>query len=115
MVFSRLKNINFFLSHLVPLGTPYPLIPFIVLIEIVRRVIRPITLSVRLAANIIAGHLLIVLIRGQIPYISISIIILVLMGLLMLILLELAVSFIQSYVFRTLLSLYLIEVNSPNF
>ena len=115
MVFSRLKNINFFLSHLVPLGTPYPLIPFIVLIEIVRRVIRPITLSVRLAANIIAGHLLIVLIRGQMPCISMSIIILVLIGLLMLILLELAVSFIQSYVFRTLLSLYLIEVNSPNF
>merc|ERR1712080_666233 len=70
MIFSSLKNINFFLPHLVPLGTPYPLIPFMVLIEIIRRIIRPITLSVRLAANIIAGHLLIVLLRGQIRSIS---------------------------------------------
>jgi F-type H+-transporting ATPase subunit a len=70
ILYSSLKNINFFLSHLVPLGTPYPLIPFIVLIEIIRRVIRPITLSVRLAANIIAGHLLIVLMRRPITKIS---------------------------------------------
>jgi F0F1-type ATP synthase membrane subunit a len=35
--------------------------------------------------------------------------------LLLLTLLELAVSFIQAYVFRTLMSLYIIEVNSPNF
>ena len=113
--YSSLKNINFFLSHLVPLGTPYPLIPFIVLIEIIRRVIRPITLSVRLAANIIAGHLLIVLMRRPITKISWIIILITMLGLLLLILLELAVSFIQRYVFRTLLSLYVIEANSPNF
>ena len=40
------------------------LIPLIVLIELVRNFIRPITLSVRLAANIVAGHLLIRLIKG---------------------------------------------------
>ena len=40
------------------------LIPLIVLIELVRNFIRPITLSVRLAANIVAGHLLIRLING---------------------------------------------------
>jgi len=115
MFFSVLKNINYFLSHLVPTGTPYILIPFIVLIEIVRTVIRPITLSVRLAANMVAGHLLMVLIRGPMALISNVLIILTLGGLLLLILLELAVSFIQRYVFSTLLSLYIIESNSPNF
>jgi ATP synthase subunit 6 len=115
MVYSTLKNINFFLSHLVPRGTPYPLMPFIVLIEIIRTVIRPITLSVRLAANIVAGHLLIVLIRRPIYSVSIIFMALTLAGLLLLVLLELAVAFIQSYVFRTLLSLYVIESNSPNF
>ena len=40
------------------------LIPLIVLIELVRNFIRPITLSVRLAANIVAEHLLIRLING---------------------------------------------------
>ena len=29
IIFSTIKNINGFLAHLVPLGTPYPLIPFI--------------------------------------------------------------------------------------
>lgn len=115
IVYSTLKNINFFLSHLVPTGTPYPLMPFMVLIEMVRRVIRPITLSVRLAANMMAGHLLMVLIRGPIARISGPLASTVILALLLLILLELAVSFIQRYVFRTLLSLYIIEVNSPNF
>jgi F-type H+-transporting ATPase subunit a len=40
--------------------------PFIVIIEIIRNIIRPITLSVRLAANIIAGHLLLTLLGNQI-------------------------------------------------
>lgn len=64
IIYSTLNNINFFLSHLVPRGTPYVLMPFIVIIELIRRVIRPLTLSVRLAANIVAGHLLIVLVRS---------------------------------------------------
>jgi F-type H+-transporting ATPase subunit a len=70
ILFSILKNINRFLSHLVPLGTPYPLMPFIVIIELIRNIIRPLTLSVRLAANIVAGHLLIVLIRTPLVIVS---------------------------------------------
>merc|ERR1712001_542076 len=115
IIYSTVYNINFFLSHLVPLGTPVALIPLMVIIEIVRRVIRPITLSVRLAANIVAGHLLIALISGPISILSFFRFFLILSGLLLLTLLELAVSFIQAYVFRTLMSLYIIEVNSPNF
>merc|ERR1712228_1168407 len=107
IIYSTINNINFFLSHLVPLGTPVALIPLIVVIEIVRRLIRPITLSVRLAANIVAGHLLIALIRGPLSVVRFF--------RFFLILLELAVSFIQAYVFSTLISLYIIEVNSPNF
>lgn len=114
IIYSTVLNIGRFLAHLVPLGTPYALIPFIVIIELVRRVIRPLTLSVRLAANIVAGHLLMVLIRNPITRISLYFIILVLSALLLLLILELAVSFIQAYVFRTLISLYVIEVNSPN-
>lgn len=115
MIFRTLKNINFFLSHLVPMGTPYPLMPFMVLIEIIRTVIRPLTLSVRLAANMVAGHLLIVLVRGPMATIPSILLTGALIGLLLLVILELAVSFIQRYVFRTLLSLYVIESNSPNF
>ena len=115
MIYLTIYYINFFLSHLVPLGTPVLLIPLMVIIEIVRRLIRPITLSVRLAANMVAGHLLMALISGPISVLRFFRFFLILSGLLLLTVLELAVSFIQAYVFRTLMSLYIIEVNSPNF
>ena len=115
ILFSTVKNIRRFLTHLVPMGTPYVLIPFIVIIELIRNVIRPITLSVRLAANIVAGHLLIVLLSAPVRLVSWPLFVVILGRLSLLLLLELAVSFIQSYVFRTLISLYIIEVNSPNY
>merc|ERR1712152_19918 len=115
MTFIILKNLNSFLRHLVPRGTPYVLMPFMVIIEIISISIRPLTLSVRLAANIIAGHMLIVLVRGPLASIGWTISFVILLGLILLVALEVAVSIIQSYVFRTLMSLYIIEVNSPNF
>ena len=103
-----------FLAHLVPLGTPYILIPFIVLIELTRNIIRPLTLSVRLAANLVAGHLLITLVSSPISSSNNGFIIII-TGLLLLLILERAVAFIQAYVFRILRSLYLRERNSVNF
>ena len=51
-------------------GTPPILIPFIVCIETIRNLIRPGTLAVRLAANIIAGHLLLTLLGNTGPFLS---------------------------------------------
>lgn len=100
------------LAHLVPLGTPYPLMPFIVVIELIRRVIRPGTLAVRLAANIVAGHLLLTLMGSLAPSVGASILAGILVGLVLLITLECAVALIQSYVFRILITLYIEEVRS---
>merc|ERR1712141_136481 len=103
------KAIKRFLAHLVPAGTPDVLIPLIVVIELVRNFIRPITLSVRLAANIVAGHLLISLInRGAPMSLSMGF---MLMGGLILFFLEVGVAFIQGYVFSTLRVIYLSELN----
>lgn len=93
-----------------PQGTPNILIPFIVIIELIRNVIRPLTLSVRLSANIIAGHLLITLMRQSHQILGILVVFLVLIQCL-LILLEVAVSFIQSYVYSILRVLYSSETN----
>nr|YP_010757235.1 ATP synthase F0 subunit 6 [Ergasilus tumidus]WEU66987.1 ATP synthase F0 subunit 6 [Ergasilus tumidus] len=108
---STFSNVNNFLSHLVPLGTPYVLLPFMVIIELVSSMIRPLTLCVRLAANMVAGHLLLCLIST--PATSSSAIVAggILIGLYLLSVLEVAVSFIQSYVFSTLSSLYISEMN----
>lgn len=110
MLFGWFKNTKFILAHLVPQGTPFILIFFIVFIELLRRIIRPLTLSVRLTANIIAGHLLLTLLRRFIPEIFILYIIVLLVQFLLLIL-EIAVSIIQSYVFVVLIILYLKETN----
>ncbi|GLH00319.1 ATP synthase subunit a, partial [Gryllus bimaculatus] len=94
-------------AHLVQ-GTPPILITFIVCIVTIRKVIHPLTLAVRLAANMIAGHLLLTLLGNTGPIIinsTILIQILILSQILLLIL-ELAVSIIQSYVFTVLTTLY---------
>jgi F-type H+-transporting ATPase subunit a len=115
MLYRLSLNCGRALAHLVPVGTPYILIPFIVLIELVRNVIRPLTLSVRLAANLVAGHLLITLISTPAPAAAIIPLVLLIRGLVVLIVLERAVAFIQAYVFSILRTLYLREVNARKF
>jgi len=95
--------------HLVPVGTPSVLIPFIVIIETIRNFIRPGSLAVRLTANIIAGHLLITLLGNNLIN-NFTLIIIIIWLFIGLILFELAVAFIQSYVFITLSTLYSREI-----
>lgn len=98
------KNKKFFI-HLTPINTPSKLINFIVIIETIRIVIRPLTLSIRLSANIIAGHLIMSLISNN-SIASTHESFLNIAPTLILIRLELAVRIIQAYVFITLTSLY---------
>lgn len=97
-------------AHIIPRGTPRILIPFIVIVETIRNLIRPISLAVRLTANIIAGHLLIRLIGNNILEINKLIIPLIIIIQAILILFEAAVSIIQAYVFSVLTTLYSREV-----
>nr|AAP75364.1 ATP synthase 6 [Neoglyphidodon nigroris]AAP75366.1 ATP synthase 6 [Neoglyphidodon nigroris] len=100
------------LAHLLPEGTPTPLIPILIMIETISLFIRPLALGVRLTANLTAGHLLIQLIATAalvlLPLMP-TVAILTAVLLLMLTLLEVAVAMIQAYVFVLLLSLYLQE------
>lgn len=105
------KNFSAIIAHLVPLGTPAGLIPFIVLIELISNIIRPLTLSVRLAANMVAGHLLLTLL-SSITTISGYGAPFIIIALIRLITLEIAVAIIQAYVFRVLNVLYLNEIES---
>nr|AAQ62819.1 ATP synthase 6 [Basileuterus fulvicauda]AAR32859.1 ATP-synthase 6 [Basileuterus fulvicauda] len=100
------------LGHLLPEGTPTPLIPALILIETTSLLIRPLALGVRLTANLTAGHLLIQLIStattalfSTMPMVSL----LTFLVLFLLTILEVAVAMIQAYVFVLLLSLYLQE------
>merc|ERR1711992_303072 len=95
--FSIIFQYNNLLAHLVPTGTPAFLMPIIVIIETVRNIIRPITLSIRPAANIVAGHLLLTLLGSQGPRLRSINLIFLIIGLYLLLLLEVAVACIQSY------------------
>nr|YP_010180801.1 ATP synthase F0 subunit 6 [Ixodes vespertilionis]QVD40493.1 ATP synthase F0 subunit 6 [Ixodes vespertilionis] len=104
-----ISSFNKMMTHLVPLGSPLILTFFMVIIETVSNLIRPITLSVRLSANMISGHLLIHLITS-IPYSYPSMLLIILPLMFALMILETAVAIIQSYVFITLASLYSNEI-----
>nr|YP_010759026.1 ATP synthase F0 subunit 6 [Gymnothorax pictus]WEX31936.1 ATP synthase F0 subunit 6 [Gymnothorax pictus] len=100
------------LGHLLPEGTPIPLIPVLIIIETISLFIRPLALGVRLTANLTAGHLLIQLIATAVfvllPLMP-TVAVLTALVLFLLTLLEVAVAMIQAYVFVLLLSLYLQE------
>lgn len=108
--FGWVKNLKWILAHLIPQGTPWLLIPFIVIIERVRRLIRPGTLAVRLIANIIAGHLLLVLVRRSVEGLRILIFWGIILFQILLVVLEIAVAIIQAYVLVILRVLYSREV-----
>nr|AML26073.1 ATP synthase F0 subunit 6 [Staphylinidae sp. BMNH 1274254] len=110
MIYGWFNNTIHMFAHLVPQGTPPILMPFMVMIESVSNIIRPGTLAVRLAANMIAGHLLLTLLGNTGNSLSIIMINILIMAQLLLLMLEMAVAIIQSYVFAVLSTLYSSEV-----
>ena len=110
ILYGWIKNTKNIIAHTVPTGTPIILINFMVLIELVRNIIRPLTLSIRLSANIVAGHLLLSLLRN---FAISNFLNIILMYPILLILrtLEIGVAIIQAYVFITLISLYTTEIH----
>jgi len=101
---NSIKNFKNFIIHLTPKSSPIILIPILILIEIIRFSIRPLTLGLRLIANIIAGHIIISLLRSNI--INKNSILLTFIQILISIL-ERLVSLIQAYVFSLLTCLYI--------
>ncbi|KYQ47704.1 ATP synthase subunit a [Trachymyrmex zeteki] len=92
-----------FLAHLNPMGTPFVVIPFMVIIESISLVIRPITLSISLTVNMIAGHLLLSLLSSSgIGLNSFVLLVVLVVVQFMLFVLEIFISLIQAYVFSIL-------------
>jgi len=96
---------NNFLSHLVPFNTPSFLLHFMVTVELVRSFIRPLTLAIRLMANVTAGHLILGLISCIIPTLSTYSVVIV-PAITLIIIMELSVGLIQGYIYTALLLLY---------
>lgn len=99
-------------EHFKPKGVPGPLVPFLIVIEVISYIAKGFSLAIRLFANMMSGHTLLFilssfciklfkfsLIAGLIPFaliLSISF-------------LELGISMLQAYVFTVLLTIYFNE------
>ncbi len=111
----RAKGFVPYVKSWIPSGTPKPMRPFLMVIEIISQTVRIISLSVRLFANILAGHLLILFMGGGLG---------VILGLAVLgwVTFPLALAFflfevvliatLQAFIFATLTSIYFGEATS---
>ncbi len=95
-----------FLGFFVPPGVPLAMTPLLVPIEIISYLSRPISLSVRLFANMMAGHTLMKVIGGFVFAMGIGGLVPV-VGLVGIMGLELLIAFLQAYIFTILTCLYL--------
>lgn len=102
-----------FFSLFVPSGCPLALLPLLVLIEFISYLSRNVSLGLRLAANILSGHMLLSILSGFTYNIMTSGIIFFILGLIPLAFiiafsgLELAIAFIQAQVFVVLSCSYI--------
>ena len=95
-----------FLRLFVPSGTPLWLLPLIVPVEVFSYFIRPVSLSVRLFANMVAGHVMLAVIGGFVFSLGIfGIVPFVFLGALSA--LEILIAVLQAYIFSVLTCIYL--------
>ena len=107
-----------FLNLFVPSGVPKILLPFVVMIEIISFMSRPISLSVRLFANMLAGHITLKVLGGfVVSLLGAGVFALVaplpLAGVVALTAFELLVAVLQAYVFAILTCVYLNDAIHP--
>ncbi|MBL8658734.1 MAG: F0F1 ATP synthase subunit A [Rhodospirillales bacterium] len=95
-----------FLSFFLPHGTPWFIAPILVPIEILSYFTRPISLSLRLFANMTAGHTLLKVFAGFVAALGIAGVV-PLAAVIGLTGLEMLVAFLQAYVFAVLSCIYL--------
>jgi F-type H+-transporting ATPase subunit a len=113
------KNGLHFLNLFVPKGVPKAILPAIVIIEVLSFVSRPVSHSVRLFANMLAGHITLQVFAGFIIMLAGAGIlglfgaVLPFIMVVLLTALELLVAFLQAYVFAILTCIYLNDAIHP--
>jgi F-type H+-transporting ATPase subunit a len=119
VVYGFMKHGAGFLKLFVPHGVPGLLVPLVVLIEVISFLSRPISLSVRLFANMLAGHITLKVFAGFVVSLSSLGAVGILGSVLPLLMavaitaLEFLVAFLQAYVFAVLTCMYLNDALHP--
>jgi len=119
LIYGFWKNGLHFFNLFVPKGIPVYILPLIVVIEVISFLSRPISHSVRLFANMLAGHITLkvfagfVTMLGSAGIVGIAGAVLPLSLVVALTALELLVAFLQAYVFAILTCIYLNDAIHP--
>ncbi|MCB1382708.1 MAG: F0F1 ATP synthase subunit A [Notoacmeibacter sp.] len=119
VVYGFMKHGLGFLKLFVPSGVPGVLVPLVVAIEVISFLSRPISLSVRLFANMLAGHITLKVFAGFVVSLSamggigIAGAVMPLAMAVALTGLEFLVAFLQAYVFAVLTCMYLNDAIHP--
>ncbi|MDP6417900.1 MAG: F0F1 ATP synthase subunit A [Candidatus Krumholzibacteria bacterium] len=110
---------NGFIGHfrgLIPPGVPLPLIPIMIPIEVMGMFTKPFALTVRLFANMIAGHIIIlsffnlIFALGKMPYLAV----LPLAGAVAISAFEIFVAFLQAFIFTFLSTIFIYQAVHPD-
>jgi len=108
----RYHGVRFF-GLFVPSGAPVFLLPLIVVIEVVSYLIRPVSLALRLFANMMAGHTLVHIILGFAAGASTVGVVAASVGIFAVTLLEGGIAVLQAYVFVVLCCIYTRDALEP--
>jgi len=120
IVYGFFKHGLGFLKLFVPSGVPVVLMPLVVMIEVISFLSRPISLSVRLFANMLAGHITLKVFAGFVVTLAalgniwgIGGAVLPLLMTVAITALEVLVAFLQAYVFTVLACMYINDALHP--
>lgn len=119
LVVGFMRNGMRFMKLFVPSGVPLILMPLIVAIEVISFLTRPVSHSVRLFANMLAGHITLKVFAGFVTSLSAFGVVGITGAILPLIMtvaitaLEFLVAFLQAYVFAMLTCMYLNDALHP--
>jgi F-type H+-transporting ATPase subunit a len=114
-IFAILRNgLKGFIHMFLPSGVPIWMAPVIFIIEFFSFLIRPITLSVRLFANMVAGHVLLKVVAGFIITLGLAFGFMPLLFNVLLTGFEVFVAVLQAYIFTILVCAYLGEVTKAH-
>lgn len=98
-----------YVKHMIPPGTPLALTPLLIVIEVLGTLVKPIALTIRLGANMSAGHI-VILVMLSFVFIFQSVVVGIVLSVPLAVaisLLEIIVAFIQAYVFTLLSALFI--------
>ncbi len=99
------KHGTHFFSLFLPHGTPWWMAPLMVMIELISYLSRPMSLSIRLAANMLAGHILLKIVAG---FVMIGLLgVFPFAFLLIFTAFEIFIACLQAYIFTLLICIYL--------